>query len=260
MTCVRVLVLRAPGTNCHEETAHAFRLAGAAPEPIHVNRLLEAPAILDEFQILCLPGGFSFGDDLGAGTILANVLKRGLGDQLAAFRDRDRLILGVCNGFQVLLRAGLLVAPDPKSQHPRATLTLNAHGRFEDRWVHLRVTRGRCVFLDSQEQRWTMPIAHAEGSFLVSASEVLGELEANGQIVCRYVDAEGEPGGFPVNPNGSMGDVAGLCDATGRVFALMPHPERHVAPWHHPQWTRHKELPPEGDGLQLFRQMVRYFA
>jgi phosphoribosylformylglycinamidine synthase I len=255
---VRVLVLRAPGSNCDHETEHAFELAGAEAQRIHVNRVVENPAMLAEFQIVCIPGGFSYGDDIAAGSIFANLLRRKLGDELREFRDRGRLILGVCNGFQVLLKSGMLVQPDSAGR-PRATLAFNARGRFEDRWVHLKLTRGRCAFLQT-DAIVTLPVAHGEGNFAVSEPSMLDDLDAEGRIVARYVDTEGNLGDFPINPNGSMGSVAGICDETGRVFALMPHPERHVSPYQHPSWTRRRIQPAEGDGLQIFRSAVGYFA
>lgn len=255
----RVMVLRAPGTNCDEETCHAFRVVGAHPENVHLGALVEAPESLERFQILCIPGGFSYGDDLGAGRIFASKLTHRLGDLLQRFRDCERLIMGICNGFQVLLQTGLLIEPDPATGDRRATLAANAHGRFEDRWIHLELTAGPCAFV-RQDERIELPIAHGEGNFIVSDSALIDELAAANRLTCRYVDEHGNPGGFPINPNGSMGDVAGLCDATGRVFALMPHPERHLVPHHHPRWTRRETQPPEGDGLRFFANAVGYFS
>lgn len=257
MAQVRVLVLRGPGTNCDEETLYAFRLAGADAERVHINRILEEPQLLDKFQILCIPGGFSYGDDIAAGRILATQLRHALGDRLSQFRDSDKLILGICNGFQVLLNTGLLVDPDPATKKRQVTLGFNANGRFEDRWVHLKFTPGRCAFVNETEIL-PMPVAHAEGQFAVANPSVLDELREQGRVVARYVDENGEPGDYPINPNGSIDGIAGICDRTGRVFALMPHPERNVAPWHHPQWTR---LPKrsEGEGLKIFRNAVAYF-
>lgn len=258
MTAPRILILRAPGTNCDHETAHAFTLGGGRPERVHVNRLVESPRALDDFQILCLPGGFSFGDDLAAGRIFASLLRNQLGDALREFRDKDRLILGICNGFQVLMQTDLLLEPDPETGRRHATLAANQHGRFEDRWVHLRMTPGVCAFVRKDEVI-TLPIAHGEGNFLVESPSQLDVWEAEGRLAARYVDERGQPGGFPINPNGSMGNVAGLCDRTGRVFALMPHPERHVYPHQHPRWTRRPSQPAEGDGLSIFRHAVDYF-
>ena len=245
---VRALVVRAPGTNCDAETVFALRQAGAAAATVHVNRLLAHPETLDDIRILVFPGGFSYGDDLGAGRLLAHRLKTELGERLAAFRDGGGLILGICNGFQVLLQTGLLVEPDGHG-HARATLTLNDSGRYRDAWVRLRLTPGRCAFV-REEMAVEMPIAHAEGNFQVADDSVVEELHAAGRIVARY------EGG---SPNGSVADVAGICDGTGRVFALMPHPERWVLPHHHPQWTR-REPVAEGDGLRIFRNAVEHFA
>ncbi|MCS7239347.1 MAG: phosphoribosylformylglycinamidine synthase I [Thermoguttaceae bacterium] len=267
----RVLVLRAPGTNCDVETAYAFEVAGAVAERVHVARLLESPQLLRNYQILCIPGGFSYGDDIAAGRILATQLRVHLGEVLAEFCSRDRLVLGICNGFQVLLKAGLLVAPRPEAGIP-ATLTWNDTGRFEDRWVYLRVVGEKCVFLRGIDRMY-LPVAHAEGKFLCRDEATLRQLEAAGQLVLRYAlppCRQGLGGGslvanqtglipFPYNPNGSQGNVAGMCDETGRIFGLMPHPERHIDPTHHPRWTR-GEAGPEGDGLRIFRNAVEYFA
>lgn len=253
MATPRVLVLRAPGTNCDEETAAAWTLAGAAAETRHVGRVLEAPGSLDDFQALTLPGGFSYGDDLGAGRILATRLTA-LGDALRRFRDRGGLILGICNGFQVLVKAGLLPGgPDAGA----ATLTHNDSGHFESRWVRLAVRPGACPFLaDSGPPVLELPVAHGEGKFLTAEAGALPALEAAGQIVLRYIDETGGPTeDYPANPNGSTGGVAGLCDPTGRIFGLMPHPERHVDALHHPRWTR-RGLEHPGDGLRIFRNAV----
>jgi phosphoribosylformylglycinamidine synthase len=255
MATPRALILRAPGTNCDVETQFAFETAGAVADRLHINRLREQPRLLQRYQILVVAGGFTYGDDVAACKILAVELAHFLGDALMRFRDSDRLLLGVCNGFQALLKAGLLVQPDEAG--PLATLAPNQHGRFEDRWVHLQVSPGRCPFLRDYE-RMLVPIAHGEGNFVCRAEWILKGLEQAGQIVLKYADAAGRAGPFPVNPNGSQGDVAGLCDATGRVLGLMPHPERHVLPTQHPAWTR-QGLAAEGDGLRLFRNAVQYF-
>src|SRR5262249_43407244 len=188
--------------------------------------------------------------------ILAVQLCQFLGDALRQFRDREKLILGVCNGFQVLLKAGLLVPPDEEG--PIATLANNTSGRFTDCWIYLQATPGTCPFLRGYE-RLHLPIAHGEGNFICREPWILKGLQESGQVVLRYCDAEGKFGPFPINPNGSQGDVAGICDATGRVLGLMPHPERHVLPTQHPRWTR-EGLKEEGDGLKLFRNAVELFA
>ncbi len=252
----RVLVLRAPGSNCDGESAFAFERAGAAAEIVHLNRWLESPALADQYQILCVPGGFSYGDDVSAGRIFGNQLRHHLADSLAAFRDAGKLILGICNGFQVLIKSGLLDSDDAAGQG--ATLTWNASGQFIDRWVHLAARGERCVFLagiDSVE----LPIAHAEGQFRARDEATLDRLERNGQLVLRYVAGAGGDAALPYNPNGAQRDVAGICDVSGRVFGLMPHPERFIDRTQHPQWTRRPELT-EGAGLAVFRNAVRYFS
>jgi phosphoribosylformylglycinamidine synthase len=255
MATPKALILRAPGANCDAEAEFAFTKAGADTQRIHINRLRENPKLLDKFQILMIPGGFTYGDDVAAGRILAVQLGHFLSDSLRRFRDSEKLILGVCNGFQALLKAGLLIPPDEDG--PLATLGQNTTGRLEDRWVYLQTNPGKCPFLTGYE-RWFVPIAHGEGRFICRAPWIFQGLEQSGQVVLRYVDADGEPGPFPTNPNGSEGDVAGICDASGLVLGLMPHPERHVLPQQHPRWTR-LGLAEEGDGLRLFLNAVEFF-
>ncbi|RIK72058.1 MAG: phosphoribosylformylglycinamidine synthase I [Planctomycetota bacterium] len=255
MPTPRVLVLRAPGANCDQETAFAFERAGATAECVHVNRWLESPRLADGYQVLCLPGGFSYGDDLGSGRILGNQLRRHLSDSLGTFREQGKLILGICNGFQILVKSGLLDTDD--SAGPGATLAWNASGRFIDRWVQLRVASDRSPFLRGI-QRMFLPIAHAEGRFVGRDEPTLERWERSGQLVLRYCESSACKS-QPFNPNGAMRDVAGMCDASGRVLGLMPHPERFIDRTQHPQWTR---LPAfdEGDGMQVFRNAVEYFA
>jgi phosphoribosylformylglycinamidine synthase len=255
MATVRVLILRAPGANCDAETQFAFELAGADAQRVHVNRLREQPSLLEAYQVLVLPGGFSYGDDVAAGKILAAQLVHFLGEAVSRFRDAGKLILGICNGFQALLKADLLLPPDEHG--PLATLADNCSGHLEDRWIYLQATPGHCPFLKGI-QRIHLPIAHGEGRFLCREDRVLEQLDRASQIVLRYCDGDGRPGAYPVNPNGSEGDVAGICDATGRVLGLMPHPERHALPTQHPRWTR-EGLAPEGEGLAIFRNAVDYF-
>lgn len=248
MATPRALILRAPGTNCEAETHYALTRAGAEAEITHILRLRENPSRLNGYQILIIPGGFSYGDDVGAGAIFAGQLAHFLADALRAFRGRDTLILGICNGFQVLLRAGLLMPPDEDG--PIASLALNTSGRYIDRWVGLRAAPGKCPFLKNVHSL-ELPIAHAEGRFVTRTDWELEGLKQAGQVVLTYVD----------NPNGSAGDVAGLCDVTGRVLGLMPHPERHLLAIHHPQWTRRGMAADDsGDGAAIFRNAVDYFA
>lgn len=260
----RVLVLRAPGTNCDGETAFAFQRAGAVAEKVHVRRLLEHPRLLAEFQILCLPGGFSYGDDLAAGRILGNQLRHHLAGCLGEFKAAGKLILGICNGFQVLIKSGGLLDDDAGEGDPQrgpvATLTWNDSGRFEARWVRLETSSTKCVFFAGIDSMY-LPVAHAEGKFVTRDADVLAALEARGQLALRYRALAPQDGcaPYPDNPNGSVADVAGICDRTGRVCGLMPHPERHIDPTQHPRWTR-GGLGEVGDGLRVFANAVGYFA
>jgi phosphoribosylformylglycinamidine synthase subunit PurQ / glutaminase len=258
MTPPRVLILRAPGSNCDGELHFAFEKAGGAPEKVHINRLRENPKLLKQFQILAIPGGFTYGDDVAAGKILATQLSHFLGEAIRQFRDAEKLIIGVCNGFQALLKSGVLLPPDP-DEGPLATLANNDPPGFKDRWIRLAATpESKCPWLKGIDQM-LVPIAHGEGRFVCRHEWILKGLEQSGQVVLRYCDERGEPGSFPINPNGSQGHVGGICDPTGRVLGLMPHPERHVLPTQHPHWTRNG-LKEEGDGLKLFLNAVRFFA
>jgi phosphoribosylformylglycinamidine synthase len=247
----RVLILRAPGTNCDEEAAYAWNRAGAQAAIWHVGRILENPARLSEFAVLTIPGGFSYGDDLGAGRVFASRLNA-LGDALGAFHEQGGLILGICNGFQVLVRAGILPGP----RIGAATLAHNASGRFEARWVRLGPNPARCVFLPDNEPI-DVPVAHGEGRFLLAEPGRLATLESQGQIAVRYLDAADAPTpDYPANPNGSLDAIAGVCDSTGRIFGLMPHPERFIDPHLHPRWTRDGARP-VGDGLRIFQHALK---
>jgi phosphoribosylformylglycinamidine synthase subunit PurQ / glutaminase len=259
----RVLILRAPGANCDEETAFAFERAGGAAERLHVNRLLEAPARLADFQILCIPGGFSYGDDVAAGRILGNQIRHHLADWLHEFHAAGKLILGICNGFQILIKSGVLLPLDAHFSSP-ATLTWNESGKFEDRWVPLVTAGSKSVFFEGIEQMY-LPVAHAEGKFVPRNQQILSQLEQNGQLVLRYGTAASEGAqmkprvAYPENPNGSLADVAGVCDASGRICGLMPHPERHIDFTQHPRWTR-RPAREAGDGLRVFENAVRFFS
>lgn len=265
----RVCVLRAPGTNCDIETAHAFQVAGGEAERLHLFRLLENPSLLDEYEILCIPGGFSYGDDVGAGVIFSRHLRGKLDEALQRFRAAKKLILGICNGFQVILKAGLLQSGPADEQD--LTLTWNNSGRYVDRWVSLKVASSNCVFLKDIDEL-DVPIAHAEGRIAVRNEAVLEGLRSKDQMALCYWggDAAGkvargaavtEVGLLPepINPNGSVCNLAGLCDETGRVLGLMPHPERFLFATQHPQWTR-QGLTGDGAGLKLFQNAVEWFA
>jgi len=253
----KALVLRAAGTNCDRETQYALELEGFEAERIHVNRVMETPRLLKDFQFLVIPGGFSYGDDVAAGKILANQMLHRLAEALNEFLADGKLALGICNGFQVLLKSGLLpwgrvVASEAGRD---ATLAWNDCGQFVDRWIHLRSDSEPCVFLQAGEVI-SLPIAHGEGKFVPRDEAVLQRLRDSGQVALRYVGADGSAAKNGENPNGSVDDIAGLCDPTGRVMGLMPHPERFLETTHHPQWTR-KDIP-RADGRLFFRNALEY--
>jgi phosphoribosylformylglycinamidine synthase subunit PurQ / glutaminase len=225
------LLIRTAGTNCDAELAHAFRLAGAKVEVVHVNRLIDQPRLLDRAHIIGVPGGFSYGDDIAAGRIFANRLRQRLLGPLADAVERGVAMIGICNGFQVLVKMGLLPALDRESIGRQvATLADNTSGRFIDRWVRLAVPPDTACIWTRGLTELELPIAHAEGRFTVADQHILDRLRRQHQVALRYAADD--------NPNGSVADIAGICDPTGLVFGLMPHPERYVHPTHHPPWTR----------------------
>lgn len=253
----RVCILRTDGTNCDEETAYAFSKAGGRPHLVHVNELRSNADSLRNYAILAIPGGFSYGDDIASGVVWANELISFLRDQLQGFVSDERLILGICNGFQVLVRTGLLPLQTMRKQ--QAVLTSNDSGRFECRWVELFVIESSCVFTAGLAgQRLELPVAHGEGKF-VAPPAVLRELEVQQLGVLTYADKHTTmTANYPANPNGSAMSVAGVCDPTGRIFGLMPHPERFVEPTQHPNWRRLEYGKPHG--LAIFENAVRVAA
>lgn len=237
----KALVLYGYGLNCDHETAFALNRAGADAVRVHTTDLLENPKLLWDYHLLTVPGGFSWGDDLGGGVILALRLKLALGAALQEFIDSGRLCIGICNGFQVLVNFGILPNLPGKTGERLTALIPNDCGNFRDSWVHLKTIPSKCVFtqgLDLLE----LPIRHGEGKFFAEGP-VLAELADRGQIVLKYATPSGNAalGRFPYNPNGSLMDIAGICDATGRVLGLMPHPEAHIVATQHPAWTAEKE-------------------
>jgi len=251
MKKVRVCVLRTAGTNCDKETAFAFFQAGAIAELVHVNSLINRQKQLSDYQILSFPGGFSYGDDIAAGKILANELKCKLSADLKRFIHEGKLIIGICNGFQILVKAGLL--PGNERFVQESSLIINDSGKFEDRWVCLRTAQTKCIWTRNLPEVIDLPVAHGEGKFVVKSKETLQSLRKNQQIVFQYCDKQGKFAGYPENPNGSVDNIAGICDRTGRVLGLMPHPERHANFAQHPKWTGEKSrVNKEGDGLQLW--------
>jgi phosphoribosylformylglycinamidine synthase I len=252
----RALILRAPGINCDRETAHACRLVGFETERVHINQFLKAPDTLLDYHFLVIPGGFSYGDDLGAGTLLARNLTIHLGPQLQRFIDEGWPVLGICNGFQVLVRAGLLPGISDGVEL-RSILTENASAQFECRWITLAALPSACIFTQGIERPIELPIAHGEGRFVLRGE--ISELQARGQLALVYTTPREQAPGevtYPANPNGSVGNIAGVCNARGNVFGLMPHPERYVHTLQHPQ----RRLSPngQGDGLIIFQNAYTY--
>lgn len=252
----KALVLRAAGTNCNNETALAFELAGAAAEQAHINELITGRKKIEDHHILAIPGGFSYGDDLGSGKVLANQLTLKLRQQLEDFINSGKLVIGICNGFQVIIKMGLLPALNGLYVQD-ATLTNNDSGKFEDRWVYMKAendsifTRGiRRIYL---------PVNHGEGKF-VANDEAIKRLQKEKLIKLKYCDENGrEEKNYPHNPNGSLLNIAGITNKEGNVFGMMPHPEKFVTKYTHPRWTR-EDLPEEGEGLRIFRNMAEYAA
>jgi phosphoribosylformylglycinamidine synthase I len=252
MSEVKAIVLRAAGINCDMETEYALELAGAKAQRMHINRMIENKALLDEFQIIVFPGGFSYGDDVAAGKILANQIKHNLYEPIKKFIDDGKLVLGICNGFQVLVKTGILPGNNSDDNQQEVTITYNDSGKFEDRWVYLAPQTDKCVFIEPGRQIY-LPVAHAEGKIVAKDDAIMEQLKSAGHIAFKYVDANGNEGDYPINPNGSMGSIAGLTDTTGRIMGLMPHPERFVRPTHHPHFSRLK-----GDGMSIFNNAVKY--
>lgn len=234
----RVLVLRAPGTNRDLDAQEAWQRAGARAEIVHVNQLLSGERRLRNYQVLTLPGGFSYGDHLGAGSVLARNLMSQLGEQFREFVAHGGFVLGICNGFQALARARVF---------GRCTLYTNESGHFECSWVRLApVPESRCLWTQGLAGEIEAPIAHGEGRFLTPDAATQRAFWDEGRVALRYVGR---------NPNGSQDAIAGVCDLTGRVLGLMPHPENHIRPQQHPEWPRGR--PPRHLGLALFQNAVR---
>jgi len=247
-----ILLLHASGTNRDAEAARACELAGGAPEIVHINQLRRNERRMEEYAALIIPGGFTYGDALGAGTRMALDLQVYLTDELQEFVTNGKPVLGICNGFQVLVKAGLLGIPDSPTR--QVTLTENAAGKFECRWVHLAVNPlAKAGFLSQIDDLIFCPVANGEGNFQVQDEATLDQLENDNLVAFRYVDAAGVPanGRYPLNPSGSVGDIAGICNAAGNVVGLMPHPEDHVVPIQNPL-GRDGQL-----GLALFQAMIR---
>ena len=251
----KVCILRTDGTNCDEELFYAFEKFGAAPQYVHVNQLRNKSKKLSSFQILALPGGFAYGDDIASGKILAVELISFLKDQLQEFINKEGLVLGICNGFQVLVRTGLL--PFGNLDKMDVTLAQNESGHFECRWIQLKTEKSRCIFLNNhQGQISQLAVNHGEGKFY-APQKTIEKIENDNLVVFRYVDDKGNPTqDYPQNPNGSINAIAGVCDPTGRILGLMPHPEKFVDITQHPNWRRYEFTEPHGQFI--FENMINF--
>ncbi|MBR9707692.1 MAG: phosphoribosylformylglycinamidine synthase I [Candidatus Diapherotrites archaeon] len=252
----KVLILTGYGINCDNETKYCFDKAGGNTERVHINDLISKRKKLEDYHVLAIPGGFSYADDIAAGKVLANKMRTNIHDQVTQFVNDNKLIIGICNGFQVLLKYPLL--PEPRNETQTTTLTWNDCARFQDRWTHLKVNPNtKSVWFKGIDSLY-LPIRHGEGKF-VAPPNVLNELNENGQVVFTYTKEDGTPANqeFPYNPNGAMQDIAGICDKTGRICGIMPHPEAFNHYTNHPRWTSTK-LPEEGAGLQVFKNAVNF--
>ena len=264
-TGIKVCILRVAGTNCDAETKRAFEDLGVNTEIVHLNRLVEEKNLFD-YDALVFPGGFSYGDYVRAGAILAKRTLAKLGSDMRKFIEEERLILGICNGFQVLVEAGLLPGFRRVSENPEASLATNIPIGYHCNWSYIKhENSGKCIFTQRIPRGKTLkiPVAHAEGRFIFSKeteTDYLERLYENDQLVFRYCDENGEyaNGRYPASPNGAFHDIAGICDTTGKVFGLMPHPERAYYGWQLPNWTRKEKMPKYGDGKLIFQSMIEY--
>jgi phosphoribosylformylglycinamidine synthase len=254
MSTPKALVLRNAGINCDAETVRALEGAGAEVDLLHLSKLVAQPARFDDYRILVIPGGFSHGDDVAAGRIFSTELIHHLSGELASFVDRGGLVLGICNGFQVLVETGLLDGSAGRRPERSVALYDNASMKFECRWVHLESQETACPWLVPGEV-WPVPVAHAEGRFAVRDAATLAGLYERGQVALKYVLPDGSAPAYPEDPNGAVDHIAGICDPTGRVLGLMPHPERNLLPWNHPQWTR-LGARSAGEGAVFFERLV----
>jgi len=265
---VKSIVIAGNGTNCEREVANACRLGGSdVVDIVHVAELLAGRACLDDYHFLHLAGGFLDGDDLGSAKAGANRLRHAavsgseekLADQLQRFIADGKLIMGVCNGFQLMVKMGLLPAVDSDYQTQSATLSFNDSGKFEDRWCTLKVDpESPCIYTKGLDKLY-YPVRHGEGKFLAT-DVAIKAIEAKHLAVVRYSDPDGQDATmeYPLNPNGSQNAIAGVCDETGRLFGLMPHPEAYTHRTHHPRWTREPDLPEDGMGLWLYKNGVDF--
>jgi len=251
----KVMVLYGEGLNCEKETEHSFNTSGADTKRVLIQDMVKNSKMIKDYQIIAFPGGFLHGDSLGAGRLMGAIIRKYMLEDLQRFIEDDRLVIGICNGFQVLAHAGLLPRLNGRYGERKITLTDNGCGRFRDYWVHLKTESEKCVWTKGIERLY-LPVRHGEGRF-VTDGDTLKSLYEQDLVALKYVPGDGL-GDLPYNPNDSQDDIAGICDPTGRIFGLMPHPEAYNHKTNHPRWTR-EELPEEGLGLQVYKNGVKYF-
>jgi phosphoribosylformylglycinamidine synthase I len=249
---VDVCILTGFGINSDYESQYAFQLAGAENvKRVHINKFINKRDSLEKYQILMVPGGFAFGDDLGSGRVLANKFRFSLRSELTNFINEDKLIFGVCNGFQVLVKMGVLPAFDGKYYEQSVSLIENNSGQFEDRWVKMKVHKSKCIWTKNIDTEIELPVRHGEGRFIVKDNSILKRLWDEELIGLTYI-----PNEYPSNPNGAVDGIAGICNESGLIFGMMPHPECHLFKYHHPKWTRGYN--PSVNGLKIFENAVNY--
>jgi phosphoribosylformylglycinamidine synthase len=250
---LKALVLSGYGINCEAESKHVIEKVGGAADIIHINKLIEQPNLMEDYNLLFVPGGFSFGDDLGSGKVFSNKFKFRLSDNVVDFIKAEKLVIGICNGFQVLVKMGLLPEPDLEQ---KVTITANDSGHFEDRWVALKANeKSPCIFT-KDVNLMLLPVRHGEGKFIAQDEATLKQIEEDNQIVFQYVDEKGSLAGYPYNPNGSQLNIAGICDKSGRIFGMMPHPEAFNIIQNCPYWTT--GLIKEAQGMRIFENAKKY--
>lgn len=259
MDSPKALVLTGFGVNCDRELARGFELAGAKASIVHINDIISGVVKLEDFQALAFPGGFSYGDDIASGKVYGNKFKYNLEEQVQKFISDGKIIIGICNGFQSLVKIGLLPGLDGDYKKQTVTLTFNDSGRFEDRWVKLKANpASRCIFTKGIDLL-DVPVRHGEGKFIPISDDVRNRLVSENLVAFQYCDKDGNvTADYPQNPNGSIDSIAGICDPTGRVFGMMPHPEAHLYSHNNPQWVRTGKAAGEGAGLQVFKNAVDY--